>query len=109
MAKKTSWTVAELYDYDFDKDPDGYCKKGKRGNGQCSRRRLIKKYGHKCQLCGYPGFIELHHILPVQFGGGPEDSNLILLCEKCHADAHGYLKKKWIDSNRKYWIPDEDK
>ena len=77
--------------------------KGKRGSDQCSRKRLIKQRGHKCQLCGYPGYLELHHILPVQFGGGPEDSNLILLCEKCHADAHGIIKRHYLDSDRENW------
>lgn len=65
-----------------------------------ARKRLIKKRGNKCEKCGYEGYIELHHIISVQDGGKFEDENLILLCEKCHAEAHGWKKRKWLDPLR---------
>jgi len=68
-----------------------------------ARKRLIKKRGHKCEICGYPGMIEVHHILPVKFGGNGKMDNLMLLCEKCHADAHGHIKRKYLDPNREHW------
>ena len=38
-------------------------------------------------------------------GGGHEDANLLLLCEQCHADIHGYKKRKYLDPHRKNWKP----
>ena len=70
---------------------------------QCARKRIIKQRGHKCESCGYPGYIELHHVLEVGNGGTNNDDNLKMLCEKCHADAHGYIKKKYIDMDRPDW------
>lgn len=70
---------------------------------QCARKRLIKSRGHKCEKCGFPGYIELHHILEVSKGGKNNDDNLILLCEKCHAEAHGYNKKNYLDKARLLW------
>ena len=68
------------------------------------RKKLIKKYGDKCMVCGYPGYIEMHHIERVTDGGEHTEENCILLCEKCHADEHGYRKKKYLDPHREQWI-----
>ena len=70
---------------------------------ELARKRIINKRGHKCEVCGYTGYIELHHIVQMINGGYHDEDNVILLCEKCHADAHGYKKKKWIDEARKNW------
>jgi 5-methylcytosine-specific restriction endonuclease McrA len=67
------------------------------------RKRLIYERGHMCEMCGYTGNLQLHHKLPAQFGGDCSDSNLILLCEKCHAEAHGYNKKNYVDPHRQGW------
>jgi len=68
------------------------------------RKRMIKKYGNRCMVCGYPGgFIEMHHIKGVADGGEHTEDNVILLCEKCHMEAHGWKKKKYIDPVRQYW------
>lgn len=70
---------------------------------ECARKRIIKKRGKKCEKCGYTGYIELDHIIEVKNGGTFADDNLMLLCEKCHADKHGYKKKRWLDPFRKNW------
>ena len=47
----------------------------------------FKKHGIlKCVLCFDPKEVglELHHILPVEFGGLNKASNLTLLCKTCH-------------------------
>ena len=69
-----------------------------------ARKRIIKARGNKCEICGYTGYIELHHKVPMILGGYHEESNVILLCEKCHADAHGNNKKRYIDKKRQFWI-----
>lgn len=70
---------------------------------QFARKRLINKHGNVCQKCRYTGNIELHHIIPVSRGGSNKDDNLILLCEKCHAEIHGRTKKNYLDKNREFY------
>ncbi len=49
------------------------------------RMQAIKKYGDKCELCGYRLSIDTHHILPKNKGGLHEIDNLMVLCPNCHA------------------------
>ena len=74
---------------------------------ECAKKRIIKKRGYHCTMCGYDGgpirYLDLHHIIPRARGGATKDYNLIFLCEKCHAEAHGWNKKKWIDPFRENW------
>lgn len=49
------------------------------------RMQAIKKYGAKCELCGYELVVESHHILPRKRGGLHEINNLMVLCPNCHA------------------------
>ena len=85
-----------------------------------NRERAIKKYGCKCQVCGFDfgkaygplgeGFIEVHHIKFLKDTGetdiNPEE-DLICLCSNCHRMIHRsqeYLTpeklKKIYDANR---------
>lgn len=67
------------------------------------RRRLISRNGKKCELCGYKGYVEMHHIIRVVDGGEHSEENCIILCEKCHAWAHGLKKKNYLDPCREHW------
>jgi len=49
------------------------------------RLQAIKKYGNKCELCGYSTVVDTHHIIPKKIGGPHEINNLIILCPNCHA------------------------
>jgi AraC-like DNA-binding protein len=49
---------------------------------------LIRKFGHKCMVCGYNILVEAHHILPKVDGGKTTLSNGCLLCPNHHAEAH---------------------
>lgn len=49
------------------------------------RSRAIKKYGNKCELCGYGLSLDTHHITPKKLGGPHEVENLTVLCPNCHA------------------------
>ena len=68
-----------------------------------ARKRIIKARGHKCERCGFPGYIVLHHIKDFVLGGGHEDDNVILLCELHHAEAHGINKTRYFDSRCMTW------
>jgi len=89
---------------------------GKRSSKQVTMRgRLLKSRGPFCEICGYPRnlklnikgnigpCLDLHHIVAVQDGGTFDEENLIILCEKCHAESHGKIKKNYIDPYRKYY------
>jgi len=47
--------------------------------------QAIKKYGNKCELCGYTLAVDTHHIIPKNKGGPHEVDNLMVLCPNCHA------------------------
>lgn len=49
------------------------------------RTQAIKKYGKRCELCGYGFTIDAHHIIPKQKGGLHEIDNLMVVCPNCHA------------------------
>ena len=57
------------------------------------RNLAIKRDNHRCTECGYIGFLEVHHtsykgIYEMDF----ELSQLVTLCDLCHADEHKRLK-----------------
>lgn len=49
------------------------------------RSQAIKKYGNKCELCGYGLTLDAHHVQPKHDGGPHEIENLMVLCPNCHA------------------------
>ncbi|MGF2740760.1 ParB N-terminal domain-containing protein [Bacillus sp. alh8] len=61
------------------------------------RRSVETRDGGYCQCCGFGkgepdfmGVFNVHHIIPVQYGGSDSKSNLILLCHNCHKLVHDY-------------------
>jgi 5-methylcytosine-specific restriction endonuclease McrA len=61
------------------------------------RKAVYKRDSYECQGCGDgggpEGDVELHahHIVPLSMGGSNMRSNLITLCDECHARIHGGL------------------
>lgn len=61
------------------------------------RKAVYKRDDYSCQGCtaagGPEGDAELHahHIVPLSMGGSNMRSNLITLCDECHARIHGGL------------------
>ena len=49
------------------------------------RAQAIKKYGNRCELCGYNMAIDTHHIIPKHEGGPHEIDNLMVVCPNCHS------------------------
>jgi len=65
------------------------------------RLQAIKKYGNKCELCGYELFIDTHHIISKKEGGAHEISNLMVVCPNCHA----LITRKYFTLKRREDIP----
>lgn len=68
-------------------------------------RMVIEKRDQgKCRKCGHTGG-EIHHIIPVMYGGQDIEINLILLCGACHAEWHAITESMpdehfvdWLDT-----------
>jgi len=65
------------------------------------RTQAIKKYGNKCELCGFNLIVESHHILPKNKGGLHEIDNLMVLCSNCHA----LITRKYLSLKSRKDIP----
>jgi predicted restriction endonuclease len=66
------------------------------------RMQAIKKYGNKCELCGYRLNVDTHHILPKNKGGLHEIDNLMVLCPNCHA----LITRRYLSLESRKDIPD---
>ena len=49
------------------------------------RKRLVKRFGERCALCGSNDGIQAAHIVPLEIGSTTNINNLILLCRKHHS------------------------
>lgn len=52
------------------------------------RQNLIEEEGC-CRVCGDNRVLELHHIIPQEYGGKTTRGNCVLLCPTCHALTRG--------------------
>lgn len=73
------------------------------------RRSVESRDGGFCQCCGYGkgepdfmGVFKVHHIVAVQYGGKDTQSNLILLCNNCHALVHDYETGRFLPEQDTY-------
>ncbi|MCD8098349.1 MAG: HNH endonuclease [Lachnospiraceae bacterium] len=53
------------------------------------RKRIYARDGYRCALCDCTDGLQIHHFFPRGMGGSDNPSNLITLCWRCHALAHG--------------------
>src|SRR5690606_24117865 len=68
------------------------------------RNIVLARDGHACRSCGNvcaQGEADVHHLIPRAAGGPDEASNLITLCDGCHAAHHpnlqGTLARRMIE------------
>lgn len=54
-----------------------------------TRARVYKRDGYRCALCDDSRRIQAHHVVFRSQGGPDTEMNLITLCPRCHAAAHG--------------------
>jgi ATP-dependent DNA helicase RecQ len=87
------------------------------------REAVLARDGHRCRNCGGLGHgadLDVHHLIPRAAGGSDDPSNLITLCDGCHAARHPNLQvalsrrmierwavrvAQWLD--RQHELPDE--
>lgn len=55
------------------------------------RKEVYRRDGFRCALCDSTDGLQIHHIKPRGRGGANHPMNLITLCWRCHAAAHGSL------------------
>lgn len=77
---------------------------------------IVRKYkerkGYTCEECGkkYPKhskWLHVHHIVPLSKGGDSDESNLQLLCYKCHKKKHPHMGSKCSSGKCKFSKPFE--
>ena len=51
-------------------------------------RRVLKRDGWRCQVCGSMQNLQVHHLKLRSHLGGDVEQNLITLCAECHARTH---------------------
>ena len=56
-----------------------------------TRRAVYKRDGYRCALCDSTDGLQIHHVKPRGRGGADHPMNLITLCWRCHAAAHGNM------------------
>jgi len=54
------------------------------------RRQALARAKHRCQMpgCSHRQFLEVHHRVPRERGGGNDLGNLVVLCSSCHRLLH---------------------
>jgi len=64
------------------------------GDWRRIRESILRRDNFSCVECGKPcnrGEADIHHLLPRSAGGSDEPSNLVTLCDGCHAAHHPKL------------------
>ena len=56
-----------------------------------TRKAVYCRDGYRCALCDSTDGLQIHHIKPRGKGGSDHPMNLITLCWRCHAAAHGSI------------------
>ena len=54
-----------------------------------TRKAVYARDGYRCALCDDVRGLQIHHIVHRSAGGNDTPHNLITLCWRCHAEAHG--------------------
>jgi hypothetical protein len=54
-----------------------------------TRKAVYRRENFRCALCDGEAGLQIHHVIPRGQGGTDFPHNLIALCWRCHATAHG--------------------
>lgn len=61
------------------------------------RKSVYRRDGWRCALCDDTRGLQVHHVVRRSQGGTSYPQNLITLCWKCHAAAHGTVLPGYED------------
>lgn len=67
------------------------------GKSPAYRELVLRRDGFRCRQCGvrcHRHDADVHHLIPRSMGGSDDPSNLITLCDGCHAAHHPNLQVK---------------
>ena len=67
----------------------------KAGQSPAYRELVLRRDGFRCRQCGvrcHREDADVHHLIPRSMGGSDDPSNLITLCDGCHAAHHPNLQ-----------------
>lgn len=88
----------------------------KRGAGVPNdvRKMVYRRDGFQCIACGDSRGLQIHHVVHRSVGGSDFPENLVTLCMKCHAAAHGmrwadypdYIDAAWMEQTCVEYISD---
>ena len=78
------------------------------------RKMVYRRDGYQCAMCSEPGGLQIHHAVKRSQGGSDFPENLITLCWKCHAVAHGmkfdnmpeYIDESWMEQHIVEYLSD---
>lgn len=56
-------------------------------NGAPDRKEIFRRDDNRCLGCGQGEKLEIHHIIPLKYGGSDDPDNILTLCKKCHENS----------------------
>lgn len=66
------------------------------------RARILRRDNYKCRICGSGINVQVHHLRYPDAWGEEQDEDLIVLCDRCHAEVHrDDLRRRKAED--KYW------
>ena len=68
------------------------------------RKSVYRRDGYRCALCDSTKGLQVHHCIKRSQGGSNQPQNLITLCWKCHAVAHGTQMPDYPDHIDAEWM-----
>lgn len=68
------------------------------------RKAIYRRDGFRCALCDSPKGLQVHHAIRRSQGGSNQPQNLITLCWKCHAVAHGTRMPEYPEHIDAEWM-----
>ena len=57
---------------------------------------ILERDNYKCSRCGSDDRLIVHHVIPLSMNGNNDLSNLITICNKCHAKIHREMIDEYL-------------
>ena len=67
-----------------------------------TRERILERDKYACAVCNIKDFsygvMQVHHIVPVSYGGSDDHGNLVTVCKPCHGLIHDTGWEEYVTS-----------